>query len=109
MEGFIITDADAAQARAERDAQTRAMLAEADYADYLADLADEYEGEPSGSPVACTECGGTGVRRFSTGFGLSDWIEELCPWCKRPISDHDDAACPPANLVALALPGKQAA
>src|SRR5687767_11576626 len=28
--------------------------------------------------AACRECSGSGTRRYSVGFGLSDWIEETC-------------------------------
>jgi hypothetical protein len=48
--------------------------------------------------VPCRECGG-GTVRYSTGFGLADWIEEPCRWCEG-TGHHADAgeATPPAAL-----------
>jgi hypothetical protein len=46
---------------------------------------DDFDPEPP-APAApavlpCRECAGSGTRRYSVGFGLSDWIEEACSWC----------------------------
>jgi hypothetical protein len=32
--------------------------------------------------LVCRECRGTGTVRHPTGWGLADWIEESCRWCK---------------------------
>jgi hypothetical protein len=46
--------------------------------------------------IPCTECRATGTVRHSTGFGLSDWIEEACGWCK---GTGTRAACPSCRGV----------
>lgn len=73
--GFVMTDADAAQAAADRAAQTAAMLAQADVDAWIEGIAAD------SAIVDCTECQGSGVVRFSTGWSLGDWIEEACTWC----------------------------
>lgn len=89
MDAFVMTDRELAENAAEREARTLAMLAEADYSDYLADQAEQYaaelEGESDDSPV-CRECDDSGAVRFSTGFGLSDWVEVACSFCTRKVA-----------------------
>lgn len=47
----------------------------------------------------CNECCDSGVKRYSTGWGLSDWVEVECPRCLRPVDEHDDGECPPPALL----------
>jgi DnaJ-class molecular chaperone len=49
------------------------------------DLGDDFDPEPptpaAPAVLSCRECAGSGTRRYSVGFGLSDWVEESCTWC----------------------------
>lgn len=99
-DAFVMTDQDAADNVAANAALERQMLREADLDAYIEALAQEQGAEedgdePSGPAPLCRDCNGSGVRRFGTGGGLSDWVEVACR-C-REVAPAPRVAAPAIN------------
>jgi hypothetical protein len=51
-------------------------------------------------PVRCLECRDEPTRRYSTGYGMGDYVEVAtdCSFCRQHRDLHDDGECPPMNV-----------
>lgn len=86
MDGFVMTDRELAESVREREARTRAMLAEADYTAYLETQAAVFateEGEPGDAPalpltIECGKC----IRGRIVTEEFDGRTGRACPDCK---------------------------